>query len=193
MELVYKLELTQEDKDALASGETVPYQRSPNDPTQWCCGNPNVWLVKRGPHIGARCAVCNTLSPKWVKRDQVGLPTRSISSSKISPWMRATILMYAKGRCQLCAIHIDLITELDGLVVDHMISQKACNRHGWDWLDMESNLAALCPECNSGKSSRSMPIDHIESVLHKREKEVPAVMLEAIKVLDDEGEWKGME
>ena len=64
----------------------------------------------------------------------------------------------------------DLCHKEAPLVVDHLISIDEMRNAGFDKKDYNGdwNLAALCDECNSGKSNLPMPLNVLLSIVMRR-------------------------
>lgn len=89
--------------------------------------------------------------------------SKTTRENGIKPKKRYEILCRANHTCELCNKHAPLD-------VDHLISVDEMKRNGYgeEEYNADWNLAALCEECNSGKSNLPMPINILLSIQIRR-------------------------
>jgi len=114
---------------------------------------------------GQDCVYCSNCSrflynaPKWETERE----DRTLSSIRtISPSKRFRILNRANGKCEICGKNGEL-------VVDHIIPVIEFEKEGFniEELNLDENLCALCPECNSGKG-KMIPSIRLYATMIKR-------------------------
>jgi len=108
---------------------------------------------KNGQDV-TRCHACG----KWLfnaSRVLTGREARTLSTTHaaITPKIRNRILERANGRCEVCGLS-------SMLTVGHVVSVKDGHAAGLtdDVINSDENLICQCAECNSGTSSRTIPL-----------------------------------
>jgi len=177
------MELTQGEREDLESGGEVPWTLDPDlDKNEILRGNHqdcgyDVMLkwVTRSMAVQATCSHCQK-HVKNISKSRLGMGTKSLTPSyrrEITASRRFEALMRSNGMCETpyCSF-----VGRDKLVVDHMYSLKDAADDGVrePWIHSLDNLAALCPECNSGKGRKSFP-DWAIKFIREQRKEVEEI------------------
>ena len=102
-------------------------------------------------------------------RVETGKEVRSVQTTHklITPAVRAKVLLRASGRCELCG---RTETSAAGMHVGHILSVEHGMAQGLTEVELnaETNLCALCAECNIGMGSINLPIRLIVAMLKGR-------------------------
>lgn len=111
-------------------------------------------IEERGAQDTVRCTVCDAYLYN-APRVETGREVRSVSTvhNGIKPKQRSRVIERATGRCELCGARGDLH-------VGHLLSVKAGLEQGLTETELndDSNLAAMCEECNLGIGKNPVPL-----------------------------------
>jgi hypothetical protein len=121
------------------------------------CGSEYGEIRDRGAQDCVFC-VCGKFQYN-APRTETGKQVRTVSTvhSCIKPKLRARVLMRATGRCELCGKQPG---DNASLHVGHLLSVKAAMDAGLSDAEIndDSNLAAMCDECNLGLGQEPVPL-----------------------------------
>jgi hypothetical protein len=117
-----------------------------------------------GPQLIGRCPSGHYV--KCVPKTESGLKPRSLQTTHqaIKPKQRMRIVTRANGRCETCG------RRTEELQVGHVVSvdDGHANRLTDDEINSDENLCAMCPECNSGLGSETLPLKVFLNILMAR-------------------------
>lgn len=117
-----------------------------------------------GPQLVARCRCGKYI--KCVPKTESGLRPRSLQTTHqaIKPKQRMRIVNRANGRCETCG------RRTDELQVGHVVSVEDghANNLSDEEINSDENLCAMCPECNSGLGSETLPLKVFLNILMAR-------------------------
>lgn len=132
------------------------------------CGNDGGMVVTRGGQDCVYCGKCGRFQYNAPKTE-TGRKVRSLKTTHelITPSIRWKVIERANGTCESCRRRPPPDV---GLQVGHVVSVDDGHRHGLTDYQINSieNLIAQCPECNSGASSRTIPIWMLMAILKSR-------------------------
>lgn len=122
------------------------------------CGSSRGYIETRNGQDCVFCWECR----RWqynAPKVETGRAVRTVSTvhAAISPKLRASILMRATGRCELCGASP---TAEHPLHVGHLIAVKHALSQGLTDLEINDpeNMAAMCDECNLGVGCDVVPL-----------------------------------
>lgn len=102
-------------------------------------------------------------------KTETGRATRSLKTTHelIKPSLRWRIIERAGGVCEACKRSP---AGSEGLQVGHVVSVEDGHKYGLTdmQINSEENLIAQCAECNSGASSRTIPIWMLIAIVKAR-------------------------
>lgn len=104
------------------------------------------FIVTSGGQDVVRCDACNNYL-YCAPRTETGRAQRTLSTRPgITPAQRYRVLERCGHRCVACGAMGDL-------QMAHLIAREDAEREGFldEVIDSDLNLAAMCPECNSGQ------------------------------------------
>jgi 5-methylcytosine-specific restriction endonuclease McrA len=140
------------------------------------CRSTDGILITVGGQDTVRCAKCDTYCYN-APRTETGRPARSLRTRpQVRPSQRKRILERDRRACFACN-RSDRPLELG-----HIISVHEGRAQGLSDAELfhDDNLVALCPECNSGQGSATMPLPFLVAVLRMADRQVPMSLLIAV-------------
>jgi hypothetical protein len=125
------------------------------------CGSTDGTITTVSGQDTVRCAQCNRYCYN-APRTETGAPRRSLRSRpQISPSQRQRILVRDNRTCFVCC-------RREGrMQIGHIISLHEGRAYGLSDAELfhDENLVAMCPECNAGQRSETLPLPFLVAVL----------------------------
>ena len=146
----------------------IPQPYRMREPCRYC-PEPEAGTISmvNGQNV-VRCAACGQYAYS-APRTETGERQRSTTTvhNGVKPKARATVLMRAGRRCELCGKPVEAT---QGLNVDHLLSVEDGLAQGLTEAQLNhiENLAALCEECNLGKGRTTLPLWLVVAIIKAR-------------------------